>query len=373
MGAKTEQELSAGLEGGAEAAVRAAQEGHVYELTLVDVERHGTLRVRVRPTPNSVELDVAGEGLVLLATAVHNARRDGLEPSRLNLPKDHLANVQRIVEARIGVGPCVFVSASAASSSAVVTATRRIAEKLVQLKLASARTLVILHGRTNHVAMLGILGTGMYEGSDVFVSTIGRVMKPDSPEKSRKEVLRTLFEGGAWAVERDAGTWPTEIQIAVAPPTTLAVQTAREDAAAWLRAKARAAEARVSLLAVYDAGDAETMLRAEIEWRYLWDGLAVERALKDVRAAQGPLIFALHDGEAKLLRLALRALYDLGLMRDAAVLVLVADERTQQIQSTSLLYQLGDWHALRRREIGRGGRGGLRKPTKTSKDEGTVN
>jgi hypothetical protein len=371
MGAKTEQELIAVLEGGAEAAARAAQEGHVYELTL-ESTRHGALRVR--PTPISVELDVASEGLVLLATAVHNARRDGLA-SRLDLPKDHLANVQRIVEARIGVGPCVFVSASAASSSAVVAATRRIAEKLVQLKLASARTLVILHGKTNHVAMLGILGTPMYEGSDVFVSTIGRVMKPDSsPEKSRKEALRTLFEGGAWAVERDAGTWPTEIQIAVEPPATLTVQTAREDAAAWVRAEARAAEARVSLLAVYDASHAKTMLRAENEWRYLWDGLAVESALKDVRAAPGPLIFALHDGEARLLRLALRALYDLGLMRDAAeaVLVLVADERSQQIQSTSLLYMLGDWHALRRRETGRGGRGGrggLRRPTKTSKDK----
>jgi hypothetical protein len=372
MGAKTEQELIAVLEGGAEAAVRAAKEGHVYELTLVDVERHGTLRVRVRPTPISVELDVAGEGLVILATAVHNARRDGPKASRLNLPKDHLANVQRIVEARIGVGPCVFVSASAASSSAVVAATRRIAEKLVQLKLASARTLVILHGKTNHVAVLGILGTAMYEGSDVFVSTIGRAMEPDSPAKSRKETLRTLFEGGAWAVKRDAGTWPTEIQIAIQPPTTIAVQTAREDAAAWVRAEARAAEARVLILAVYDAGHAEKILRAEIEWRYLWDGLAVENALKDVRAAPGPLIFALHDGEAKLLRLALRALYDLGLMRDAAALVIVADEQSQQIQSTSLLYLLGDWHALRRREIGRSGRGGLRGLRKTSKDKGTV-
>ena len=360
------------LEGGAEAAARAAQEGHVYELTLESTRN--TLRVRVRPTPISVELDVASEGLVILATAVHNARRDGLA-SRLDLPKDHLANVQRIVEARIGVGPCVFVSASAASSTAVVAATRRIAEKLVQLKIASERTLVILHGRTNHVAMLGILGTAMYEGSDVFVSTIGRVMKPDSPAKSRREILRTLLEGGAWAVERDAGTWPTKIQIAIAPPTTLAVQTAREDAAAWVRAEARAAEARVSLLAVYDAGHAEKMLRAENEWRYLWDGLAVESALKDVRAAPGPLIFALHDGEAELLRLALRALYDLGLMRDAAeaVLVLVADEQSQQIQSTSLVYLLGDWHALRRREIGRGRRGGRGGLTKTSKDKGTMN
>jgi hypothetical protein len=309
MGAKTEQALRAMLEGGAEAAVRAAQEGHVYELTL-EPTRHGTLRVRVRPTPISVELDVTGEGLVLLATAVHNARRDA-RASRLDLPEDRLANVRRIIEARIGVGPCVFVSASAASSSAVVASTRRIAEKLVQLKLASERTLVILHGKTNHVAMLGILGTRMYEGSDVLVSTIGRVMKPDSPEKSSKEVLRTLFEGGAWAVERDAGTWPTEIQIAVEPPATLAVQTAREDAAAWVRAEARAAEVRVALLAVYDAGHAETVLRAENEWRYLWDGLAVESAMKQIRAAPGPLIFALHDGQAMLLRLALRALYDL--------------------------------------------------------------
>jgi hypothetical protein len=48
-------------------------------------------------------------------------------------------------------------------------------------------------------------GNAMYGGSDVVVGTVGRAIDPSSitQAEARSHGLKTLVEGGAWAVEKD--------------------------------------------------------------------------------------------------------------------------------------------------------------------------
>jgi hypothetical protein len=197
----------------------------------------------------------------------------------------------------------------------------------------------------------------MYEGSDVLVGTVGRITRPSSftPAEEHRHSLRTLFEGGAWAVGNDRRPFATEIPISGTPPLRISVQTAHADTAACVRVRTASSDARrVTLLAVHTPLHAEAMLRSE------WSELDIDKAIGLVQARSGMAIFALlHDGpESAALQRVLRALYDLGLTaqqphRDATVVVVsLGGER---MQATSLLSLLSHTRPadLLLREIGK--------------------
>ena len=375
----SENELRTMLQGGAAAepaVVLAANRDDAYELTLRDLEglegAQDPLRVSVRPAhrdgATSVQFNVVHGGssatgrFALSVTAVYNARRDSRHAPRLSLPDDHYQNVRRIINARAGIGEaCVFFSGSVPerqSQASIVTATRAIAAKLVELGIATERTLTVVHIRDRR----SNLGTPMYGGSDVLVGTIGRITTPRSftPPEEHRLSLRLLFVGGAWAVQKDEGTTTWEMPISGQPPQSIRMQTAHKDTHACV--DVRTTDGRIQLLVVHQAlVHAEPMLRAAISW----DGLDVDKTMalmrQHVKNSREMVIFAFSDDASEhgrmLMRRVMRALYDLGItaqaQTDAHVVVVQGEWENLRMETTSLLSLVRDKRAdWRQREIG---------------------
>jgi hypothetical protein len=377
----SETELGRMFELGADSApaVRvAASRGAVYDLTLERPQgtqgTQGPLLVRVRPAhrdhATSIQLDVRDENFTLSVTAVFNAKRDARHAARMSIPPDHYENVQRIINARATSGEvCVFVSGSVPerqSQGSIVTAIRLIAGELVELGLASERTLTVVNIENRRLN----LGTPMYEQSYVLVGTIGRILSPSSKPD---EALRILFEGGAWAVNKDEGTFAREIpaprESPDDPPLTISVQTGHTDTAGLV--VVRMSDPEILLVVVHDALlHAETILRYANWWPGLTDDGAIDRAVAlmrtNVTRASEIVIFAFSYDASQRGRMqrAMRALYDLGLTaqqphKDACVVLCHGDGSGElQMGSTRLLIIIRDSRIkdkranLRQREIG---------------------
>ena len=365
------------LRRGAEAAQGAAERDTAYELKL------GDLSVSVRPVhrdnATSINLDVHGGDFTLSVTGVYNARCDARRASRLNLPADEHQNVQRIIEARVAIGEvCVFVSGSVPEKQpqkSIIDATRLIAAKLLELGLATERTLAV----ANIKGKSSILGTPMYTGSDVLVGTIGRVARPSSFTVPRGEALRLLFEGGAWAVQKDSGVLAWELPLAGESPKspgeqppTLSVQTAHTDTAGCVVAKTP--DRDILLLVVHDA-----LIHAEAVLLYAtwWIGLDAAKAAgmmrRHVSRNSEIAIFAFSRGASGLgrVRSAMHVLSDLGLTaqqphKDACVVLVVGAESNIEMEATRLSSLLGYGPygpaELRLRETGMHVRSGAKKP-----------
>lgn len=359
----SETELSVMLESGAAAVVLAAGRGDAFELSLKDLP-DGPLRVRVTPVHSdgavSVRFEVHGAGadFALCVTAAYSAR--DARPGLPGLSDDQWQNVRRIIEARGGGGePCVFFSGSVQQrqpQTRIVAAIKGIAAKLLELGLATESTLAVVHVANRR----STLGTPMYTGSDVLVGTIGRIVKPFRPSTvTEGESVRLLFEGGAWAVGEDGGTFGWEIP--VAGEQSITVQTAHADTHAGVVVK----NDTIRLLLVHNALiHAEAMLRSTL-W---WDEPDVDRAMRlmrlsvkrnDEMAIFATLSFYSASRPPQQLRAAMRALYDLGLTArepntDAHVVVRHGERGNFRMETTSLLSLI--WNVrppdLRLRETG---------------------
>ena len=346
----------------------------------------GPLRVKVSPehrgNVTSIKLDVVDETFPLSVTALFNARLDARDAAPSSMPRDHYENVLRIIEARAGSGEVVvFVSGARPAwhpEAGIITATRLIAVKLVELGLASERTLTVVR-ITNYNTEFPDLGTPMYGGSDVLVGTIGRiVIAAEQPTYEAKDKvlhehiarlhLRLLFEGGAWAVQKDDGNYSRELPIAVPPGDrnlSISVRTSRHrqgtHACILVHITTDVYQTKSLLLVVHDAlQNAEPMLR-QIDWL---PGLDVDKTMalmrRHVKNSSEMVIFALSSDASQRGRVqrVMRALYDLGLAaqqphKDAHVVLCHGDGSGVQIEAASLLSLIRDKRAdLRQREIG---------------------
>lgn len=322
-----------------------------------------------RGNVTSIKLDVAGETFPLSVTALFNARLDARHAAPPSMPRDHYENVLRIIEARAGSGEVVvFVSGSlpeSQSEAGIITATRLIAVKLVELRLATQRTLTVVN-ITNHSLEFPDLGTPMYGGSDVLVGTIGRIVIPSEQRNSERRArlrLRLLFEGGAWAVERDDGRNITRpMPIAGLPNETqlgICVRTAHQRTSACI--VLYTTDFKVWLFVVHDAlRNAEPMLRSDA-WL---PGLDVDKAVawmrRHVKHSSELAVFAFMSDASQRGRVQriMRALYDLGLTaqqphNDAHVVLCHSELGNKQMEAVGLQSLISKRTPdLRQREIG---------------------
>ena len=355
------------LERGAEAAPAvklAADKRTVYNLTLAleGIEGppglhglQGPLRVKVSPehrgNVTSIKLDVVGETFPLSVTALFNARLDARHAAPPSMPHDHYENVLRIIEARAGSGEVVvFVSGSlpeSQSEAGIIAATRLIAVRLVELRLATQRTLTVVN-ITNHSSEFPDLGTPMYGGSDVLVGTIGRIVIPSKQPTNEHRArlrLKLLFEGGAWAVQQDKGKHTTsQITIAGPPSEELSIRVRTFHHGTYACIIVYTTDLKTLLLVVHDAlRNAEPMLLSTIWVR----GLDVDKTMalmrQHVTRSSELAIFAFSNdasqrGQAQRI---MRALYDLGLTaqqphNDAHVVLCHGEPANRKMEAAGL-------------------------------------
>jgi hypothetical protein len=368
----------------------AADKRTVYYLTL-ELEGkepppglQGPLRVEASPehqhrgNVTSIKLDVVGEPFTLSVTALFNANLDARHAAPLSMPDAHYENVLRIIEARAGGGEVVvFVSGAVPrgqSEAGIITATRLIAVRLVELRLATQRTLTVVkitNHNSHHPDIDHELGTPMYGGSDVLVGTIGSIAIPSSKPTDEHRLrlhLRLLFEGGAWAVQQDDGNDSTKLPIA-GPPSekqlradNIRVRTAHEGTHACIIVHTTDPYASKNwLLVVHDAlRHAEPMLRHNERV----PGLDVDKTIalmrNHVKRSSELAIFAFSSDASQRGRVqrVMRTLYDLGVTaqqpsKDACVVLCHIDEAGLRMEATRLLSLIRDKSTdLRRREIG---------------------
>ena len=200
-------ELRKMIAGGAGAVKKAATTKNPPEYFLdVDYHNHDeskrTLRVRVRPSvlggSTAVHADVLGADFELRVTAVYDALAATPKATRLDLGslvEGEYAAVNRLINARSSTGEvALFVSGS---GRLTVFAVRAVLRALSDLGVGGERTLMV------HDTGLG-LGSELYSSSTVRIGTVGDALIAPSIDRANRERVRTLFEGGEWAFQKEA-------------------------------------------------------------------------------------------------------------------------------------------------------------------------
>ena len=204
-------ELRKMIAGGADAVKKAATAKNVPEYFLDVVygnydESKRTLRVRVRPSvlggSTAVHADVLGADFELRVTAVYDALAATPTATRLDLGslvEGEYAAITRLINARSSTGEvALFVSGS---GRLTVFAVRAVLRALSDLGVGGERTLMVHDTGLN-------LGSELYYSSTVRIGTVGDALIAPSIDRADREQVRTLFEGGEWAFQKEAEDAP---------------------------------------------------------------------------------------------------------------------------------------------------------------------
>jgi hypothetical protein len=150
----------------------------------------------------AVHADAAGDDFGLAVTAVYDALAATPNATRLDLGllvEGEYAAVNRLINARSSTGEvALFVSGR---GQLTVFAVRAVLRALSDLGVGGERTLMI------HDTGLG-LGSELYWSSTVCIGTVGDALIAPSIDRADRERVRTLFEGGEWAFQKEAEDAP---------------------------------------------------------------------------------------------------------------------------------------------------------------------
>ena len=211
LGGMEPRELRKMIAGGADAVKKAATTKNPPEYFLdVDYYNHDeikrTLRVRVRPSvlggSTAVHADVIGADFELRVTAVYDALAATPKATRLDLGslvEGEYAAANRLIDARSFSGEvALFVSGR---GRLTVFAVRAVLRALSDLGVGGERTLMV------HDMDIG-LGSELYWSSTVRIGTVGDALIAPNIDRADRERVRTLFEGGEWAFQKEAEDAP---------------------------------------------------------------------------------------------------------------------------------------------------------------------
>ena len=357
LGGMDPRKLRKMIAGGADAVKKAATTKNVPEYFL-DVDYYNydeskrPLRVRVRPSvlggSTAVHADVIGADFELAVTAVYDAIAATLTATRLD--KDLLVEggyeaVNRLIKARSSSGEvAVFVSGSRRFSAFEVCAVLR---ALSDLGVAGERTLMV------HDTGLG-LGSELYFASMVRIGTVGDALIEPSIDFAARERVRTLFEGGEWALQKESKYAPDHsIRLEGTPKLRIAlnVRTQSRDIGDGSRTAPHVFVAGhgtdLNLLVIQNTWDVVDVLSVTRDWD-ITQGFRAIYLMNEYEKARGMTILAWAAKEDTDVRASswrsalsrvLRTLYDLKLTAQEAntdALVIVRDGEEKQEASRLL-------------------------------------